>query len=137
MWNFFQNEIANEDSYNISIRALRLKPPNLQSNNNEIRKLQTIELSKVQEYMERVFQYKSLLYILKIIWYELISYHHNNFLEGDFEINKIWKLISTKYYYLLLCQDNKAYIKGCNICLASKIVWYKPYRNLQSLSVPI
>lgn len=29
-----------------------------------------------------------------------------------------------------------AYVKECDMCLASKIVQYKPYGNLQSLLVP-
>lgn len=28
-------------------------------------------------------------------------------------------------------------MKGCNVCLASKVVYHKPYRNLQSLPVSI
>ena len=36
----------------------------------------------------------------------------------------------------MLRRDVKAYVKGCNVCLASKAVWYKPYGNLQALPVP-
>ena len=35
----------------------------------------------------------------------------------------------------MLCHDVDDYVKGCDICLASKIVQYKPYGNLQSLPV--
>ena len=36
----------------------------------------------------------------------------------------------------MLRHDVEDYVKGCNICLASKAVQYKPYGNLQSLPVP-
>ena len=68
---------------------------------------------------------------------ELISQYHNNPLAGHFGINKTQELITRKYYWPTLRQDVKAYVKGCNVCLASKAVWHKPYGNLQTLSVPI
>ena len=67
---------------------------------------------------------------------ELISRHHNNPLAGHFGINKIRELIARKYYWPTLHRNVETYIKGCNICLASKAVWYKPYGNLQTLPVP-
>ena len=33
--------------------------------------------------------------------------------------------------------DIDNYVKRYNVCLASKVVWHKPYDNLQSLLVPI
>ncbi len=35
----------------------------------------------------------------------------------------------------MLQQDVEAYVKGCNVCLASKAVCHKPYRDLQLLPV--
>ena len=36
----------------------------------------------------------------------------------------------------MLRQDVEAYVKGCDVCLASKAIWHKPYENLQTLPVP-
>ena len=36
----------------------------------------------------------------------------------------------------MLPEDVKAYVKGCNICLASKTICHKLYGDLQSLPVP-
>ena len=36
----------------------------------------------------------------------------------------------------MLRQDVEAYIKGCNVCLASKAVRHKPYGDLQALPIP-
>ena len=67
---------------------------------------------------------------------ELISHHHNNFLAGHFGIKKTCKLLAQKYYWPTLCHDVEAYVKGCDVCLASKAVRHKPYGDLRSLPVP-
>ena len=36
----------------------------------------------------------------------------------------------------MLCRDVEAYVKGCNVCLASKAIRHKPYGNLQTLLIP-
>ena len=36
----------------------------------------------------------------------------------------------------MLRQDVKAYVKSCDVCLASKAIWHKLYGNLQALLVP-
>ena len=33
-------------------------------------------------------------------------------------------------------RDIEDYVRGCNICLASKAVQHKPYGDLQSLPIP-
>lgn len=33
--------------------------------------------------------------------------------------------------------DVESYIKGCNMCLALKLIKHKPYSELQSLLIPI
>ena len=55
---------------------------------------------------------------------------------GHFGIEKFWKLIARKYYWLTLPKDVETYIKGYNVCLASKAVCHKLYGDLQSLFVP-
>ena len=64
---------------------------------------------------------------------ELISRHHNNLLARNFDINKTKELTSQKYYWPNLKKNVEAYVKDCNICLALKIVRYKPYNNLKIL----
>ena len=54
---------------------------------------------------------------------------------GYFGIDKTRELISWKYYWPSLRKDVKAYIKGCDVCLALKAVKHKPYSNLQALPV--
>ena len=82
-----------------------------------------------------MLHYKDLPYVLKVIRSELISRHHNNLLADQFGIKKTRELIARKYYWPTLCRDVEAYVKGCNICLASKVVCHKPYGDLQSLPI--
>ena len=67
----------------------------------------------------------------------MISRHHNDPLAGHFGIDKIRELVGRKYYLPSLKKDVKSYVRGCDICLASKTVCHKLYGDLQSLSVPI
>ena len=79
--------------------------------------------------------HQGLPYILKIIRIELISRHHDNPLTGYFGIEKTRELVAQKYYWPTLRHDVDNYVKGYNICLASKTLQYKPYGDLQFLSV--
>ena len=83
-----------------------------------------------------VLHYQGLPYVPEIIRTELISRHHNNLLADHFGIEKTYKFVAQKYYWLTLRHDVDNYVKGCNICLASKAVRHKPYGDLQSLPVP-
>ena len=67
---------------------------------------------------------------------ELISRHHDDPLAGHFGFDKTRELITRKYYWPSLRKDVEAYVKGCDVCLASKAVRHKPYGDLQSLPVP-
>ena len=51
---------------------MRLRLPDLQSDNNQARKLRTADLPEGYEDIEGVLQYKGLPYILEIIQFELI-----------------------------------------------------------------
>ena len=73
---------------------------------------------------------------LKSFEIELISRHHDNPLAGYFGIDKTKDLIGRKYYWPSLRKDIEAYVKGYDVCLGSKAVRHKPYRNLQFLPVP-
>lgn len=66
----------------------------------------------------------------KMICSKLINKYHNNFFASYFRVEKIQKLISWKYYWLSLRKNIETYIKGYNICLALKMVRYKPYNKL-------
>ena len=121
-WDFFQSEIANEGPYNVSIRAMKLRLLDLQSDDDQVRKLQAADLPKRWKNIERVLQYGGLPYTSENIELELISQHHNNFLASHFGIDKTQKLITKKYYWPTLCRNVEAYVKGCDVCLAFKAV---------------
>ena len=71
----------------------------------------------------------------KFIQTELISRHHNNPLVGYFSIKKTWELFAQKYYWPNLRHNVEAYVKGWDVCLASKAVRHKPYDNFQLLLI--
>lgn len=56
-----------------------------------------LKLLKDWKDIKRVCQYKSLLYISKIICFKLINCYYNDLLAGYFKIDKTQKLISKKY----------------------------------------
>ena len=82
-----------------------------------------------------MLHYQGLSFVPEAIWIELISHHHDDSLAGHFGIKKTRKLLARKYYWPTLRQDVEAYVKGYDVCLASKAVKYKPYGDLQSLPV--
>ncbi len=86
--------------------------------------------------IEQALHYQGLSYVPKVIRSELISRYHNNPLAGHFGIKKTCKLIARKYYWPILRQDVKIYVKCCNVCLASKAVCLKQYGDFQLLPVP-
>ena len=57
LWNFFQNKIANKSSYNVNIRATKLKVVDLQNNDNQAKKLQVAELFEGWKCIKKVLQY--------------------------------------------------------------------------------
>ncbi len=107
----------------------------LQDDNKGAMKLRSKRLPEGWEDIEQVLHYQGFLYVPKVIRSELISKHHDNSLVGHFGIEKTRLLIARKYYWPTLRRDVEAYVKGCDVCLASKTVRHKPYRDLQSLLV--
>ncbi len=99
-------------------------------------KLRSDGLPEGWEDIEQVLYYQGLPYVPKVIHSGLISRHHNDPLAGHFGIKKTRELIARKYYWPTLQRDVEAYIKGCDVCLASKLVRHKPYGDLQLLPVP-
>lgn len=87
--------------------------------------------------MENILYYQNLSYISEIIYSKIISYQHDNLLTSYLGIGKTKELIGRKYFWPTFCQDIKAYVKGCNVCLTLKVVRHKSYKDLQLLPVPI
>ena len=65
-----------------------------------------------------------------------MSRDYNNPPSGHFGIKKSCKSLAQKYYWPTFRQNVKAYMKGYNMCLASKAVCHKPYSDLQLLPLP-
>ncbi len=108
----------------------------LQKDDKEAMKLSSEGLPEGWEDIKQVLHYQDLLYVPKVIRSELISRHHDNPLAGHFGIEKTRELIARKYYWPTLRRDVEAYVKGCDVGLASKAVCHKPNGDLQSLPVP-
>ena len=101
---------------------MRLRLQKLQSKDKQARKLRVEQPVKDWQDIKGVLHHQGLPYILEIIWTELIRRHHDNLLAGHFGIMKTQELVARKYYWPTLCHDVDNYVKGCDICLASKIV---------------
>ena len=86
--------------------------------------------------IDRMLYHQGLLFVPKVIWMEFISRHYNNLLAGHFGIKKICELLARKDFWQTLRHNIEAYVKGCNVCLASKAMRHKPYGNFQFLLVP-
>ncbi len=115
---------------------MRIRLPELQDDDKEAMKLRSEGLPEGWKDIEQVLHYQDLPYVPKVIRSELISKHHDNPLAGHFSIKKTRELIARKYYWPTLRREVEAYVKGYNVCLASKVVRHKPYGDLQSLPVP-
>lgn len=61
--------------------------------------------------------------------------YYNDPLTSHFRIKKTKELISRKYHWPSLKKDIEAYIKNRDICLALKVVRYKPYGNLKLMPI--
>lgn len=127
--------LVNENAYITSIRGMKIRLSELEDDNKKIKKLRSKRLCKGWKNIKEMFYYQGLPYVLKIICSKLISRHHNDLLVDHFGIEKTQKLIARKYYWLTLQKDVKAHVKGCNICLISKVVCYKSYEDLQLLPI--
>ena len=114
---------------------MRLRLQELQAEDEQARKTR-VKHSEGWDDINGVLHDQGLPYIPEIIWTKLISRYHDNLLAGHFSIKKIRELIAQKYYWPTLRRDFKDYVRGCNVCLTSKTVCHKPYRDLQSLPVP-
>ena len=112
-----------------SISSIKPRLQELQETDFEAQELRQQGQEGYEE-VDEVFHHQGLSFVFEAIWIELISRHHNDSLAGHFGIKKICKLLAQKYYWPTLRHDVKAYVKGCDVCLASKTVRHKPYGNL-------
>ena len=133
-WNGLQKELAQERPYVVG--GMRLRLHKLQAKDEQAQKTRT-EHPKGWDNINSVLHYQGLPYVPKIIRTELISRHHDNLLASHFGMEKTCELIAQKYYWPMLRHDVENFIKGCDICLASKAIHHKPYGDLHSLPVPI
>ena len=113
---------------------MRLRLQELQETNSKAQKLRSKEGYKK---VEGVLHYQGLPFVPEAIQTELITCHHDDSLAGHFGITKTCELLARKYFSPSLRHDVEAYVKGCDVYLASKVVRHKPYGDLQSLPVPI
>ena len=96
---------------------------------------QELRSKKGYKKVKGVLHYQGLPFVPKTIRTELINRYHNYSLAGHFGIKKTCELLAQNYFWPSLWHDVEAYVKGCNVCLASKAMKHKPYSDLQSLSV--
>ena len=115
---------------------MNLQLPNLQNNDEKAKVLRARGLPEDWQEVKGVLQYRELPYVLEIICAKVISRHHNDLLVGHFVIDKTRELVGQKYYWPSLRKDVENYVRGCDICLASKAVRHKLYGDLQFLPVP-
>ena len=125
------------ESLYANVRGMRLQLSELQENDEETKLFKgSASLPKSKKEVEGVVQYRRLPYVPEIIRYKVISRYHNDPLVRHFDIDKTRELVGQKYYWPSLRKDVKSYVRGCDVCLASKAVRHKPYGNLQSLPIP-
>ena len=125
-----------EGPYRVSIGSMRLRLSELQESDNEAQKIRAEGPKDDYEEVDGVLHYQGLPFVPEAIRTELISRHHDDPLAGHFGIDKTRELIGRKYYWPSLRKDVESYVRGCDVCLASKAVRHKPYGDLQSLPVP-
>ena len=135
-WDTFQTKIALKSPY-ANVGGIRLGLSKLQENDEKAKLLRSSAgVPEGWEDVEGVLQYQELPYVSAIIRFKVINCYHNDPPAGHFGINKTRKLVSRKYYWPSWRKDIKSYVRRCNICLISKAVRHKPYRDLQSLLIP-
>ena len=96
---------------------------------NEINKYSEMKI------MKKLLLFQELIYVSFTTRKKVIWQHHDNALAEHFEINKIIKLISWNYYFLLMRQKMKKHIQKCKQYQKNKLKKYKLYEKLQSLNV--
>ena len=127
----FRQELAAEGPYQASIGSMKLRLVELRAEDSQARKIRTEKLGGNWEDSDGILHHQGLPYIPEIIRTELISRHHNDLLADYFGIEKTQELVARKYYWETLRHDVEVYVRGYDVCLASKAIKHKPYKNLQ------
>ena len=136
LWDELRGELASEGPHKISIGGKQFRLTKLQADNSKAKDIRSKnDLVEGWDDVDGVLHHQGLLYDPEIIQTELISRHHNDPLARHFGIEKTWELVTRKYHWPTLRHDVETYVKGCDVCLASKAMQHKPYRDLQSLLV--
>ena len=115
---------------------MKLRLVELQAEDGQAWKIRVEKLGRNWEDCDRILHHQGLLYVSEIIRTELISKYYDDLLAGYFGIEKMRKLVARKYYWETLCYNVEVYVRGFDVCLTSKVVRHKPYKNLQQLPVP-
>ena len=108
---------------------MRLRLQELQKTDHKAQELRQQKADAYEEIKE-ILHHLGLPFVPKAIQMELISHHHDNLLDGHFGIEKTRKLLAQKYYWPTFRHDVEAYVKSCDVCLASKAICHKPYNDL-------
>ena len=108
---------------------MRLRLVELQESDEEVRRIKAKGLNEYKE-LDEILYHQGLPFLPEAIWTEIISQHHEDPLAEHFVIDKTKDLIGWKYYWPSLRRDIEAYVKGCGVCLGSKVVRHKPYGDL-------
>ena len=98
-WETFRYKLAAECPYKASIKSMRLRLVELQTEDGQAQKIRAEELAGNLEDFNRILHHQSLPYISEIIRTELISRYHNDLLAGHFGIKKTQELVIRKYYW--------------------------------------
>ena len=114
---------------------MRLRLSELQESDNKAQKIRAKRSKDDYEEVDGVLHHQGLLFVLEAIRTELISRHYDDLFARHFGIDKTRELIGRKYYWPSPRRDVESYVRGCDVCLASKTVKHKPYGDLQSLLI--
>ncbi len=136
-WNELRGDLAIEvPNQQASIGCMRLRLLELQEEDQVANKVREQGLKDGWEDIDRLLHHEGLLYVSEIICKELISRYHDDPLAGHFAVEKTRELVARKFYWPTFPCNVEAYMKGCDVCLASKTVCHKLYGDLQSRPVP-
>ena len=109
---------------------MKLRLLELQAEDSQARKIRSEKLGRNWQDSNRILHYQGMPYIFEIIKIELISKYYHIQQADYFGIKKIPEFVARKYYCKTLRHNIEVYVKGCDICLMSKAVRHKSYRNL-------
>ena len=134
-WDALQAKLNEERPYKANIGAMYLRLQELQETDSGAQKIRATPLQDGWKEVDGLLHHQGLPYMLKIVCFKLISNDYDDLLVRHFGIDKTQELISQKYYWPNLRKGIKTYVQGYNVCLASKTIYHKPYRDLQFLLV--